>query len=207
MVNQTNPTEKNEGKGNSLYIKYYILILMICHAIVDHALSFLSQVVRTSSVRGQSYDAYIMHFPAGLRPFIHYITDVAADENCGFKAIARLLGMREDSWAQVRVDLIQELDSYRCYYEPIFGGVKAVHKLRYSIAYLREGPSYEYWMTFPECGHLITSYYNIVVYLLSARQCRTFLPLRSDPSPATTRKEVFIGFVNENHFVHVNVNE
>lgn len=79
---------------------------MICHAIVDHALSFLSQVVRTSSVRGQSYDAYIMHFPAGICLFIQYITDVAADENYGFRAIAGLLGMREDSWAQVRVDLL-----------------------------------------------------------------------------------------------------
>lgn len=84
-------------------------------------------------------------------------------------AIAGLLGMGDDSWAQVRVDLLQELDSYERNYEPIFGGVKAVQKLRYSIAYLREGPSYEYWMTFTECGHLITSYYNVVVYLLSVR--------------------------------------
>lgn len=58
---------------------------MICHVIVDYALSFLSQVVRTSSVRGQSYDAYIMHFPAGIRLFIQYITNVAADENYGFR--------------------------------------------------------------------------------------------------------------------------
>lgn len=105
------------------------------------------------------------------------------------------------------MDLLQELDSYGHYYEHISCGVKAVQKLRYSITYLREGLSYEYWMTFPECGHLIASYYNVVVYLLSARQCLTFLPLRSDPLPAAKRKEVAIGFVNENHFVQVNVNE
>lgn len=56
---------------------------MICHAIIDHALSFLSQVVRMSSVRGQSYDAYIMHFLAGIRPFTQYITDVAVDKITG----------------------------------------------------------------------------------------------------------------------------
>lgn len=81
-----------------------------------------------------------------------------------------------------------------------------MQKLRYSIAYLREGPSYEYWMTFLECDHLIASYYNVVVYLLSARQCLKFLPLQSDPLSAATWKEVAIGFVNENHFVQVNVN-
>lgn len=110
-----------------------------------------------------------MHFSASIRLFIQYITDVAADRNCGFKAIVGLLGMGEDSWAQVRVDLLQELDSYGHYYKSIFCGVKAVQKLRDSIAYLREGPSCEYWMTFPECGHLIASYYNVVVYILSAR--------------------------------------
>lgn len=58
-----------------------------------------------------------MHFPAGIHPFIQYITDVAVDENYGFRAIAGFLGMGEDSWVQVRVDLLQELDSCKHYYE------------------------------------------------------------------------------------------
>lgn len=84
---------------------------MICHVVVAHALSFLSHVVRTSSVRSLSYDAYIMHFPDGIHPFIQYIRDVAADRNYGFKAIATLLGMGDNSWAQVQADLLQELNS------------------------------------------------------------------------------------------------
>ncbi len=71
---------------------------------------FYHKSLHASSVRGQSYDAYIMHFPTGIRPFIQYITDVVANENYGFGAIVGLLGMGEDSWAQVRVDLLWELD-------------------------------------------------------------------------------------------------
>lgn len=105
-----------------LSIKYYILIIMICHTVVDHALSFLSQVVHTSLVRYLSYDTYIIHFLNDIHPFIQYIIDVPMDENCRFRAIAALLGMGEDSWSQVWADLLQELDSYKHYYEPIFRG-------------------------------------------------------------------------------------
>lgn len=85
---------------------------MICHAVVAHALSFLSQVVHMSSIRSSSYHIYIMHFSNGIHLFIQHIVDVAADANCGFWVIATLLGMGEDSWPQVWMNLLQELDNY-----------------------------------------------------------------------------------------------
>lgn len=85
-------------------------------------------------------------------------------------------------------------------------GFVAMNGIRCSIVYFKECLSYEYWMTLPECGHLITSCYNVVLYILSARQCLTFLRFRSDPIPAAAYKELAIGFVNNNHFIYVNVN-
>lgn len=115
---------------------------MICHAIVAYALSFLSQVVRMSSVRFLSYDTYIIHFSDNIHPFIQHIVDVAANENYRFKVIAALLGMGEDNWPLVWMDLLQELNSYGYYYEPSFGGFTTTQGIRCSIMYFREGPSY-----------------------------------------------------------------
>lgn len=42
--------------------------------------------------------AYINAFLDGLRPFISHVKDVATDGNCGFEAIAELIGFGEDSW-------------------------------------------------------------------------------------------------------------
>ncbi|GMP26424.1 hypothetical protein CsSME_00002864 [Camellia sinensis var. sinensis] len=52
-----------------------------------------------------------------------------------------------------------------------------------------------------DMGHLITSFYNVVLYHLSLQQCLTFLPLRSPPVTLADRHEITIGFVNVNHFV------
>ncbi|XXG85435.1 hypothetical protein AAC387_Pa11g0511 [Persea americana] len=45
--------------------------------------------------------SYINTLPTGLRPYIHHVKDVNADGNCGFRAIAGLMGLGEDSWQQV----------------------------------------------------------------------------------------------------------
>ncbi|XP_028062044.1 uncharacterized protein LOC114265421 [Camellia sinensis] len=44
--------------------------------------------------------AYVDAFPAGLKPYIKFVKDVAADGNCGFRAIAVSIGHTEDDWAQ-----------------------------------------------------------------------------------------------------------
>ncbi|GMP60938.1 hypothetical protein CsSME_00023603 [Camellia sinensis var. sinensis] len=52
-----------------------------------------------------------------------------------------------------------------------------------------------------DIGHLIASFYNVVLYHLSLQQCLTFLPLRSPPLTLAYCRKIAIGFVNENHFV------
>ena len=42
-------------------------------------------------------------------PFIKEVIDVNADGNCEYRCIASLLGLGEESWSLVRMDLYKEL--------------------------------------------------------------------------------------------------
>lgn len=43
------------------------------------------------------HSSYIDQFPHMLRLYIQYVKDMEADENCGFRAIADLVGLRVDN--------------------------------------------------------------------------------------------------------------
>ncbi|XP_028062629.1 uncharacterized protein LOC114265960 [Camellia sinensis] len=65
--------------------------------------------------------AYVDAFPSGLKPYIKFVKDVAADGNCGFRAIAASIGHTEDDWAQVRRDLLGELHTHKEEYITLYG--------------------------------------------------------------------------------------
>ncbi|CAL8076721.1 unnamed protein product [Prunus armeniaca] len=67
--------------------------------------------------------------PVAIRPFIMGAKDVKSDGNCGFRAIARLLGYRENSWRKVRRELLNELKNDEFLYEFIFQSVEKSHPL------------------------------------------------------------------------------
>ena len=48
-------------------------------------------------------------FHPNMHQYITNIVDVKADGNCGYRAIAALLGMGEESWSLVRNHLLKEL--------------------------------------------------------------------------------------------------
>ena len=55
-----------------------------------------------------------------MRPYIQLINDVSVDGNCGYRAIASLMGYDDDGWKQVRKDMLNELISYRSLYDWLF---------------------------------------------------------------------------------------
>ena len=59
--------------------------------------------------------------------------DVKADCNCGYRSIADLLGMGEDSWLLVCNELIKELSKWSHNYINLFGGTKRFEELRMSL--------------------------------------------------------------------------
>lgn len=146
---------------------------------------------------------FIDSFPPGLRPYIHDVQDVIADGHCGFRVVAELMDMGEDNWAQVRRDLMDELQSHYDDYIQLYGDAEIARELLHSLSYSESNPGIERPMIMPDTGHLIASRYNIVLMHLSQQQCSTFLPLRSVPLPRTSRQIVTIGFVNECQFVKV----
>ncbi|XP_060969793.1 protein FAR1-RELATED SEQUENCE 6-like [Cannabis sativa] len=170
--------------------------------------SFISSNLNTKNkdVRqntSQHSQSYLKSLPCELKPYIRFVKDVESDGNCGFRAIADLMGMGEDSWMQVRKDLKSELVSHRNDYNLLYGCPDRVDELLHILSYFKSYPSFKYWMTMPDMGHIIASRYNIVLVHLSIQQCLTFFPLRSNPLPAILHKIITIGFVNNNHFIEV----
>ncbi|XP_028105854.1 uncharacterized protein LOC114304908 [Camellia sinensis] len=147
--------------------------------------------------------AYVDAFPSGLKPYIKFVKDVAADGNCGFRAIAASIGHTEDDWAQVRRDLLGKLHTHKDEYITLYGFYEKFEELTSILSYFEDSPGYLHWMTMPNMGHLVASCYNLVLYHLSLQQCLTFLPLRTVPVPQLDRREIAIGFVNGNHFIQV----
>lgn len=142
-------------------------------------------------------------FLKGIRPYIALTKDMAIDGNCGFKVIARLLEYPENSWRDIRVKLLSELRSHLPHYKQIYGSRQRVNEFVKLLSYFDDYLGYVYWMTMPDCGHLIASRYDVVLYHLSMQQCLTFLPLRSRTLSAVARQEIVIEFVNGNHFIQV----
>ncbi|KAH9753465.1 protein FAR1-RELATED SEQUENCE [Citrus sinensis] len=146
---------------------------------------------------------FIDEFLVGLQSYIHHIKDVVADGNCGFRAIADLIGLGEDGWVQVRKDLLNELYSHLDDYGKLYGPER-VNELIHILSYYENWPaSSDRWMTMPDMGHLIASCYNVVLFHLSSVQCLTFLPLRSEPVHILSRRNIALGYVFGNHFVEV----
>ena len=72
-------------------------------------------------------------FAPFMHGFIEDVVDVKTDGNCGYRSIATLLGMGEESWALMRNKLIKELGKWSQDYIKIFGGTKRYEQLRLSL--------------------------------------------------------------------------
>ena len=68
-----------------------------------------------------------------IHDFIENIVDVKADGNCGYRAIAALLGMSEDSWSLVRNHLLKELVQWPDKYIHLLGGIDRYEDLKRSL--------------------------------------------------------------------------
>ncbi|KAH1254707.1 hypothetical protein GmHk_04G011087 [Glycine max] len=136
---------------------------------------------------------------------IENIIDVKVDGNCGYLAIAALLGMGEESWSLVHNYLHKELTSWSEEYINLLGDIKRFEELKRSL--LVDGLSMvttDKWMNITDMGYVIISRHNMIIVSLSQQQSMTFFPLRSQPPPNSfVHRLICIGHVYENHFVQV----
>ncbi|KAH1212827.1 hypothetical protein GmHk_14G040918 [Glycine max] len=68
-----------------------------------------------------------------IQDSIENIIDVKADGNCGYRAIAALLGMGEESWSLVQNNLHKELTSWSEEYINLVGGIERFEELKRSL--------------------------------------------------------------------------
>ena len=61
-----------------------------------------------------------------MHPFIIHVKDVQADENCEFRAVADMLDFGEDECAQIRCDMLQEINAYAHLYLGLYESVEHV---------------------------------------------------------------------------------
>ncbi|KAL5184873.1 Protein FAR1-RELATED SEQUENCE 5 [Glycine soja] len=122
---------------------------------------------------------------------VEKIIDVNANGNCGYRAIAALIGMGEESWS-----LADE-------YINLVGGIERFEELRRSLVVEELSTvTREKWMNITDMGYVIVLRYNVIVVSLSCQQSMKFFPLRSQPPPdSSVHCVICIGHVYENHFV------
>ena len=96
-----------------------------------------SSVKRSASSSDQPIPRKIIpmldQFKPFIQGFINNIMDVKADGNCGYRSIAALLGICEDSWSLVRNQLLKELGKWSDDYINLFGGTDRFEELRRSL--------------------------------------------------------------------------
>ncbi|XP_040870133.1 uncharacterized protein [Glycine max] len=97
-------------------------------------------------------------FQPFMHDFIDKIVDVKGDGNCGYRSVAGLLGMGQDSWSVVRNHLLKELANFSEDYIKLFGGTERFEELRMSL--LVDGltkVTTDKWMDITDMGHVIAS--------------------------------------------------
>ncbi|KAI5387086.1 hypothetical protein KIW84_073298 [Lathyrus oleraceus] len=148
---------------------------------------------------------FIVQFPNHIRSYIEDVVNVESDGNCGFRVIASLHGYGEDAWPMVRRELgLEIIDKDRStLYDKLFSNrLSAVRESLMIESFGSQPP--EKWMSLPDMGYLIVNRYNVVLVCLG-NPCITFFPMTSSHSPNVSI--YCIGFVNQNHWVQVNMKE
>ncbi|KAK8938518.1 hypothetical protein KSP39_PZI011074 [Platanthera zijinensis] len=137
--------------------------------------------------------------PSYISTHITDAVNVVGDGHCGYRVVSNALDMG-DNWFQVRKDLAEEMKSHEIQYNNLFGNVRRA-ELLLSLDCTSVPAPLDKWMTMPDMGLVIASCYNVAVVHYSKFQSFTFLPLHT--APPTSRKTIFIGFVNNNHYIHL----
>ena len=96
-----------------------------------------SSVRRNASSSEQSNRRTMMSMLDQFQPFMHdfidKIADVKGDGNCGYRSVADLLGIGQDSWSVIRNHLLKELANFSEDYIKLFGGTERFEELRMSL--------------------------------------------------------------------------
>ena len=98
-----------------------------------------------------------------MRPYVEDIVNVRGDGNCGFRVVARYMGLNEEDHILVRHALINELKNHKSDYLPIYATERR-YKLIFDGLHPPTSKSGiappEKWLTTLDMGHIIATCYN-----------------------------------------------
>jgi hypothetical protein len=143
--------------------------------------------------------------PSILHPYIVRTEDIVGDGNCGFRAIARGLGLDQNMWQYIRTELLQELDGDLDNYIKLFDDCAS---LRYSLEWSGMGfAPPEYWMNMPTCGILAANRFGVVITFIERDISYTIFPFHVGPEVVMPHNFIAIALVNNNHFIRVHLTD
>ncbi|KAI5390399.1 hypothetical protein KIW84_075642 [Lathyrus oleraceus] len=156
--------------------------------------------------RDPSYHEYVNKASqSSQRSYIEDVVNVESYGNYGFRVIASLHGYGEDGWSMVHRELgLEIIDKDRStLYDKLFSNRLLEVRESLMIESFGSQPP-EKWLTLPDMDYLIANRYNVVLVCLG-NPCMTFFPMTSSHSPNVSI--YCIGFINQNHWVQVNMKE
>ena len=154
---------------------------------------------------------YQDQFPPQTAHWIRGYNDVIGDGNCGYRVIAQYQYNQQERWADVRQDLIDELNNNRQLYINEMGEAR-FNEINIRLDWFHGGCDIPWHFQFPDMGSLVATKYQRVFISYSSSGCLTYLPLecRSQmdsqaPDPPSTAQEWTIGHINNNHYIRLHV--
>jgi len=155
-------------------------------------------------------------WPDFMDPFIKNVGHVRGDGNCGFRAIARVLGLGDktspyggsDGWFLVRQDLIKELTTAEIPpYVTNLGGKKMYLEAleRLEVATPKTPIPRRQWMRDSDVETVVPNAYSRP-FVIWGDGYHTYLPNRAPP-PTSIVTQIVLAFVDTNHWVPVELQE
>ncbi|KAI7963067.1 hypothetical protein MJO28_001161 [Puccinia striiformis f. sp. tritici] len=138
-----------------------------------------------------------------VRHTIAKMHQVDGDGHCGFRSAAVSMGLDEGKWADIRREMVKEMDAQEIYKEEkyIFDISDSIPfaRLRSNLNYFRSPTrTTAYWINFPRHGDLLADTYQRPVIHVSNLITNTYLPLSHGPN---TNPPIFLVFLEgENHY-------
>lgn len=152
------------------------------------------------------------NFENFMVPYVECLVDVQGDGNCGFRALAVLLGRGEDKWPQIRRSMMKELRNHPDRYEIFLNFETLNHEqMMEKLRWFRQkvlAPS-KHWMIMPICGALFATIYQCPLVYLDWNAASTILPLSKQKPPKGSPAPGSIGFIARDtvyhHYVAVSI--
>ena len=128
------------------------------------------------------YDFGQDNFESFMVPFVTWVRNVSPDGNCGFRALAVLLGATEDAWPQIRMSMMSELSAHPYRYMTFMEG-QIVDEVYARLHWFNMGVNAPeaHWMEMPICGALFATIYQCTLVYLDWFGAHTSLPVVEQP--------------------------